>query len=908
MTRSIIGFHYSVGGNKNGIGEMMRSLNREGIPFLLKGVDDAGLCDEGSRIGQEFGVENWLIYRVSKSGQRGDVEYDVPDYAKSPPAAAREHWEKTVAKWPKNLNKEMVWMEPINEPRAKRDLERNDVQWNDLHPTDWLGRFMLEYAKIANRAGFKVCGPSFNSGEPEVFKANDYELPGMLNYLRYCANNPTKAALAVHEYVWDRWEKRQAWSDWYPALWGRVEGAMVAAEKHGIPLDFPIFVTEWGFAHTKAPHWGEARRFLDMYNQWAAKWPQIKGVAAWTLQSGWGDVDDHVASWIRPLAGYATHTTFPAGQQGKPHPAIFRGSAVPTPTPNPKPTPPPVTPTPPPVTGTYGARVRGFSSNLDLEKVDFSPGESFTATWTFLNSGESTWGPGVELVYSHDGVRTTAKMAKAPMTPTSAFDITEIGAPLAVKPGETVSLTLELTAPFLPGESATHWRLHKPDGTPFGPICWLWGKVMQGHHRYRFERFDNSVADYKRINGGENFTITWTVRNAGTLPWPGNMQVAYEDAPLHATRTRRRSRFGGKPLYTLKELTGRTRVYPGESLSISLPMRAPSQIGSFASHWRLRNPGGVPLRGKLWMIGDVISAGAGGRSAVEADRPFFESAAIEAESAVVEPSPTATPTLAESVSEIEPISIGFNLTSTPILTQSGSALTGTDWVRTVVRAAADRLTVPSAFRETYTALLQQHASAGIKTVLVINEETDESERPWEAGHRTNWGIYAAEFAATCMEVAHQCQKYRGNVAYQLFDELMTDEAPSRFSAKGYAFLLKAATDAILAVDPDAIILSGAVSAAKNGVPFLKGVERASGGTLPVTALALHPAGVTDLQSLSGLTDDLQMFQDAFPELPLWLTRTGLAHADLVQEGVQAKIEAALGSEQLQSRLLALFGQ
>lgn len=319
MGKSLIGFHYSSGGNKTGIGDLITKLNTAGIPILLKGTDDAGLCFEGQTKGQTHGVKNHLIYRVSTAGQPDNIEYDVPDYTKSPLAAATEHFNKTAAKWPIELHRETVWMEPINEPRAK--LNPGDVQWENMHPVDWLGEFMLEYAKIANGQGFRVCGPSFNSGEPEVFTINCYEMPGMLAYFEYCAANPDKAALSIHEYVWDRWQHGESWPNWYPSLWGRVEAAIAAADKHGIPRAFPIFVTEWGFAHNNAPRWPECEPHLTAYNEWAARWlltngeNQIKGVAAWTLSDGWGDVDLDLQSWFEPLGDYAVGTDFPEGPQ-----------------------------------------------------------------------------------------------------------------------------------------------------------------------------------------------------------------------------------------------------------------------------------------------------------------------------------------------------------------------------------------------------------------------------------------------------------------------------------------------------------------------------------------------------------------------------------------------------------------
>lgn len=326
MAKSIIGFHYSIGGNKNGIGNFMDKLNQNGIPFLMKGTDDAGLCFEGQTKGQIHGVNNRLIYRLSTAGQPDNVEYDVPDYTKHPALAAQEHFNKTAAKWPSELNKAIVWMEPINEPRAK--LSEGDVQFQNMHPVDWLGSFMLEYAKIANAQGFKVCGPSFNSGEPEVFSTNDYELPGMIAYLQYCAANPEKAALSVHEYIWDRWTKPESWPDWYPILWGRVEAAIAAADKHGIPRTFHIFMTEWGFGHDNAPRWPYCDPFITAYNEWAARFPQVKGVAAWTLQAGWGDVDHDLQSWFSPLGDYAVSKNFDPGNQPAPTHALF-GSTLP---------------------------------------------------------------------------------------------------------------------------------------------------------------------------------------------------------------------------------------------------------------------------------------------------------------------------------------------------------------------------------------------------------------------------------------------------------------------------------------------------------------------------------------------------------------------------------------------------
>lgn len=324
MANSIIGFHYSSGGNKGGTGAWITNANSKGIPVGLKGTDDAGLCFEGQEKGQAYGVENHLVYRVSTAGQNNGVQYDVPDYLKSPLAAAQEHFNKTVVKWPVELKKDVVWSEPINEPRGKAS---SSPIYNNMHPVDWLGYFMFEYAKIANSQGFKVCGPSFNSGEPGddgpdgnplplIDVVKQYSRPGMLAYLQYCADNPTKAALSVHDYIWSNPPPQ------YPQLWGRWQGAIAATDNNGIARTFPIFVTEFGFSYRDAPAMPDVAQWLDWYNAMAVRFPQLKFVASWTLQSGYDPVDDQVITWIQ----YPIEKEFDRGPQPCPTHAAFGGT------------------------------------------------------------------------------------------------------------------------------------------------------------------------------------------------------------------------------------------------------------------------------------------------------------------------------------------------------------------------------------------------------------------------------------------------------------------------------------------------------------------------------------------------------------------------------------------------------
>ncbi len=147
------GFHFSEGGTKTGSGPLIQRLNAAGIPVMMKGTASAGLCYEAQQSGIAHGVDNVIVYRMTNNSE---YHYDTPRYDLSPSAAAWAHFEKTAAKWPSELDRARVWMEPINEPRAKLEPNETTPTWGNMHPVAWLGRFMVEYAQIAQASGFKV--------------------------------------------------------------------------------------------------------------------------------------------------------------------------------------------------------------------------------------------------------------------------------------------------------------------------------------------------------------------------------------------------------------------------------------------------------------------------------------------------------------------------------------------------------------------------------------------------------------------------------------------------------------------------------------------------------------------------------------------------------------------------------
>lgn len=315
------GFEYGPGGNKNGSGDFIDRLTAAGAPQCFKGTDDAGLCYQAQETGHPDSV---LIYRVSTAGQNNGIQYDVPKYELSPANAAEQHFQVTAAKWPTELLPARVWMEPVNEIRAKPDP--NKPNYNNMHPCDWIGNFMTDYAVLANANGFKVCGPAFNSGEPEPA---DYSQPGMLRWLAYCAENPDKAALSVHEYAFDL----LPYANSYPWKYGRFQAAIAAADLAGIPRTFRIFVTEFGWTLDTVPNWQTAETTILPYTQLSAKFPQLQAAAIWSLRSGWGGISDQLSAWIgedgNPLANWIISNQYPTAVQPQATAAEF-GATLPT--------------------------------------------------------------------------------------------------------------------------------------------------------------------------------------------------------------------------------------------------------------------------------------------------------------------------------------------------------------------------------------------------------------------------------------------------------------------------------------------------------------------------------------------------------------------------------------------------
>jgi hypothetical protein len=83
----------------------------------------------------------------------------------------------------------------------------------------------------------------------------------------------------------------------------------------------------------------------------------------------------------------------------------------------------------------------------------FAPGITFSKTWRLKNVGTCTWTTGYSLMFD-SGEKMGGPDA--------------VTLPQSVAPGQTVDLSLNLTAPATAGTYRGYWKLRNANGVPFG--------------------------------------------------------------------------------------------------------------------------------------------------------------------------------------------------------------------------------------------------------------------------------------------------------------------------------------------------------------------------------------------------------------------------------------------------------
>jgi hypothetical protein len=107
---------------------------------------------------------------------------------------------------------------------------------------------------------------------------------------------------------------------------------------------------------------------------------------------------------------------------------------------------------------------------------------------------------------------------------------------------------------------------------------------------------DVTVSDGTNFNADDTFTKTWRVKNTGTCSWSSSYTLAFASG----------NSMNGPSSVALAGI-----VNPGDTVDISVNLKAPSASGDYTGYWKLRNATGFAFI----TLTVVIHVGAGGGGA-----------------------------------------------------------------------------------------------------------------------------------------------------------------------------------------------------------------------------------------------------------------------------------------------------
>lgn len=526
-----IGFHTATGGNANGIGDWMNTLDAADIPFCIKSVDTMSTLVEAQEIvnARNGAVPHVLAYRRSVAADNSrppSGNPDIPDYTKEPEAAAAEHWAWHKRHLPPEIDPKLVWIESSNKLRT-------EIEW-----ADWIGNFAYYNGQMALADGYKYAAFGYSSGTPDE---GAWETDGMLRYLDFCQQNPGKLSVALHEYslrLDDIWFMRGD-------LIGRFEKLFQTCDKYRIQRP-NVIISEWGWTYNRVPSPDKAMQDIAEVADYYAQFPEILGAALWYLGSGFGGIANRAQRLIKPITTFSINNTFELI--------------------------PPDPPEAPPNSPNEGVKAIHLEPNGRFIKDVTIPddtvipaGGAFTKTWLIENSGDTDWDGDYRLVFA----------GGQPMTATHSHPIPHAA------PNQQVEISIEMTAPITPGTYFSDWRLTADDGEMFGDI--IYARIVSETQIVPPNGVsdgvyvaDLTIPDDSEIKAGRAFTKSWRVRNTGDRAWGADYTLAFA---------------GGVPMTTTLHVP-LPATNPGAEADISIPMIAPAHAGSHYGDWRLTDDHG----------------------------------------------------------------------------------------------------------------------------------------------------------------------------------------------------------------------------------------------------------------------------------------------------------------------------
>jgi hypothetical protein len=226
---------------------------------------------------------------------------------------------------------------------------------------------------------------------------------------------------------------------------------------------------------------------------------------------------------------------------------------------------------------------------------------------------------------------------------------------------------------------------------------------------------------------------------------------------------------------------------------------------------------------------------------------------------------------------------------------------GLNWVRFVFKLDArvntsERGNLSKAYSQ-YDPIIKNYSKMGVKSLIIINQETVWGKAPWTGNN--NWQGYANDLASKAKEIANHYKSYGDGIAYQIWNEGDKENNPASVYLKPeqMALIVKSVTEAIRSVSPDSpIIFNGMATGPEETCAYLKKVESALGGKIPVNAIGIHPytrwatkAPFDWGKHYGTLEQAFEVYRQEMPGYKFWITEIGVADDNEIGSQYYAEI-------------------
>jgi hypothetical protein len=262
--------------------------------------------------------------------------------------------------------------------------------------------------------------------------------------------------------------------------------------------------------------------------------------------------------------------------------------------------------------------------------------------------------------------------------------------------------------------------------------------------------------------------------------------------------------------------------------------------------------------------------------------------------------PRLTPTARQKIEAVKPLppvpqklAIGMNIDPKNgqgyPLQGPNLPLTKLDWVRFPFTSSRAQFSSLEAAFQFFDPIISDYNAAGVKIMLVLTHQTyGEGEGfVWGEMNAARWADFARGFVPVFERIL---RRYGDKIAaYELWNEgdaEIGNPSAVYYPPRDFALLLDRCEPLVRQLAPEAtLVLGGLVRGPGVGVAYVNEIRAALNGRLPLDAIGLHPYGKgapndrTVFSRFGNVSDDLRLFSQAFPNIPLWLTEVGALGTD-----------------------------